>query len=139
MRIEGWQKELKEGIEEYKEIPFEWGRSDCIQFAGRVAARLLDYDLLTVANADDRYSTEEEAESIIINEYGGNIEAVLDELFTRRENEKYAQAGDLVSFEMGGKTAIGIIDNSGRYIAAKTIGGLVFLPFKSIKTAWEVK
>lgn len=138
MRIDNWPRILGDAIKEIGAEPFQWGKTDCIQFAGRCAARILDYDLLTLANADGRYSSEDAAMHVINDEYGGDIESIMDDVFHRRENERFAQAGDIVSLVINDNIVFGIVEPSGRYVAVKTKDGVTMAPHKLIKTAWEV-
>jgi len=135
MRKENWPSILVAAIDEQKSEKFEWGKSDCLQFASRVAAQLIDHDILS--EADNRY-TDETGAYALLSEMGG-YDGVFGKYFKQREAPRFACRGDIVTVSFNDQNICGIVDASGRMVACKGERGVFYLPFKYITRAWEVR
>lgn len=139
MRKENWPKYLEQTINEWKEKPFVWGKTDCLQFAVHCAASILDYDLFLKDNPYDRYSTQEESDEILLREYGGSVSGVFGSLFKKRQYNKEAQRGDIVICDWQDNTLCGVIDLSGHRVAVKSENGILYIPVRYVVSAWSVE
>ncbi len=138
MRKQNWPELLKNGIESWKEIPFQWGTADCVQFAYRVAAEYVDYDLPERLGAVD-FTDEYDAQKYFMREYGGKLENIFDRALKRRPSALHAQQGDIVIAQNENQDISGIVAPGGRFVAVKAKKGLFYLPFSAVKTAWAVE
>lgn len=138
MRKQNWPIILNEKIEEWKDVPFVWGWSDCLHFAGSVAAAMLDYDPHEKIGAE-KYIYESEAGAIeMLNKhFGGKMGNVFNRLFAEVRPKK-AGRGDIAIVDFLGKEICGIIDSTGRAVAVKSNDGILFIPVNRIKQAWRV-
>lgn len=138
MRFQDWPNRLTAVIEEYKTIPFVWGESDCMQFAIKAAARLVDYDLVLSFAEANNYSTENEANQQLTEYFGGTYDGVFDSVFPSCYTRAFARRGDVCIVDYNGSTVCGIIDSSGRFAVCKGINGLFFVPIKYVTKVWGV-
>lgn len=139
MRKENWPMLLNEKIEEFKSTPFIWGESDCLHFACRAAASMLDYDLYEKAEASTFiYDTEEGAALMLEEHFEKDMANVFSSLFDSVP-VKLAQRGDIAICDFQGKLICGIFDTSGRTIACKSMEGVLFLPASKAVKAWRVE
>lgn len=140
-------KELPNYLLAHHSTPFVWGENDCCLFAANAIQAYTGVDI-----ADDfrgKYDSQESAFATIKTITGGST--VTDALayvaakhglteWTRSDGSPLplmAKRGDLVAVNNGGNIIAGVVDTSGRYVAAMG-DGIVSLPLSSIARAWHV-
>ena len=139
MRKQEWPIILDEKIEEFKDAPFVWGVSDCLQFPGRVAEAMLNYNPYEKAQANlYQYDSEESALKMLSDHFSGKMGNVFGRIF-KEINPKFSGRGDIAIVEVKGVEICGVIDSSGRNVACKSIDGILFVPVSKIKEAWRVE
>jgi hypothetical protein len=141
MRKQDWPTQLQAEIDRHKNIPFQWGVSDCVQFSKDCVQSVLDPETWDNKFHDFEfpvYASEEIAEQLITEDYDGNI-GNLYSLFFKAKRVRFAQSGDLVTFKLNDKIISGIVDLSGRYIVAKSPSGVAYFPVKLALSAWGVE
>lgn len=139
MRKQDWPMILSEQIEAYKGLPFVWGVSDCLQFAGRVAGAMLDYDPHEKAEAHlYAYDSEAGAAKMIAKKFKGDMGNVFGKVFPEIA-PALAGRGDIVIVDVDGRDTCGIVDSSGRRVACKAKEGVLFAPISKITRAWRVE
>lgn len=136
MRHQDWPTRLEREIDRFKNEPFQWGVSDCVQFARHCVAAQVDYDILSMTHFD--YTTKEGAEAIINDHYAGYVGNIFSDFLTPKSRE-HAGSGDLVVIDLKGEKIAAIVDNTGRRICAKTENGVISLPIKFVERAWSVE
>lgn len=139
MRKENWPQLLDDVINEYKEIPFEWGISDCLQFSMTAAQRLIDRDITTQFSARNDYSTEQGGADRLAEFFGGSYENIFDEVFIQTGSNKLAKRGDVVLILLEDREICAIVDGSGRYAVCKTLDGVIFIPLRMAVKVWRVE
>lgn len=96
-KLPGWQGRLLTTIEELKEVPFVWGQNDCCVFA----AKCIDaqYGTEIAPSIIGEYDTELGAKRFTIKRAkSSSITALIDTYLTERVDIKFAQRGDVVTF-----------------------------------------
>ena len=131
MKCEGWEKVLREYIEEAKNATFEWGEHDCCLFAARYVDAVTGTE--HTKEWHGRYRTEAEAYALMATRGMAGPIAIADANL-RRKDVARAGRGDIVSFEGG---AIGICAGRYSYFFVES-KGLSALPTLKCKNAWEV-
>lgn len=130
MRSERWEMALSEYLKEMKDVPFEWGRNDCILFAAK------GFERLTGKNHYAEYlgySTEEEAKKIL--ESNGGFDGIIGKhIGPSKKDWRKAKRGDVCLMKIPHITC-GIVDDSGRFVAVPSEKGLVRRP---LSDAWRV-
>ncbi len=139
MRKQDWPLLLTQGIEDWKNAQFYWGKADCVHFAVMVAAGFLDYDLIERLGGVRKFACEKEAREYFLSAYGGKIENVFDTVLVRRAGPAFAGRGDIVIAGHKGQDIAGIVADGGRLVAAKALTGFVYLPLSSVKIAWATE
>lgn len=94
----GWQKRLLTTIEELKDTPFSWGENDCCIFA----AKCIDaqYGTKIASEVIGQYDSEISCKRYMIKRAKtSSLASVLDTFLPVRVEPKYAQRGDVVTFE----------------------------------------
>lgn len=97
MKIEGWEAILQNHIEDHRNIPFEWGKSDCVIFSADWVKKATGKDPMTHESGEnyrERYKTEMGAYRLAKKVRGG-----LDGIFgyyLNQVNLSYAMRGDIV-------------------------------------------
>lgn len=139
MRKQNWPLILTDKIEEFKNVPFVWGWSDCLHFAGLVAAAMLDYDPFLKGNAElYKYQSEEEAKKMLDDHFGGSMGNVFSSVFPEI-GIRQAGRGDIAIVNLKEVEICGVIDSSGRAVACKSNDGILFVPSSKIVRAWRVE
>ena len=139
MRKENWPIILEEKIKEEIDVPFKWGQSDCMTFPARVAAAMLDYDLMEKAQlAIIQYDSEEGAKEVLREWFGKDMAGVIDLVFNRVP-VLMAGRGDIVLLKRNDIESCGIVDSTGRRAACKSEGGILFVPLSFAVYAWRVE
>lgn len=90
-------------IAEQARLPFEWGKTDCVQFAAGMIERLTG-----VRPAVPAYATETEAKRWLV-ENGGLEAAVSTYLGPAQRDLRLCGDGDVVLTAFGGQKALGIL------------------------------
>ena len=93
----GWQTRLLTTVNELKEVPFVWGQNDCCIFA----AKCLDaqYGTSIADGIIGQYSTELGSKRFMLEKAkSAYLPTMLDVYITQRVDKKYAQRGDVVTF-----------------------------------------
>lgn len=137
MRKQGWEKLLADYLHEQRDIPFEWGVSDCILFAAHGADLILEKDYSEEIELCGGY--DEKGACEILEMHGGDIEGIFDEYFERHDNILMARRGDVAVIEYCEIAQAGIINTSGTHVSVKTEKGLFNVPIRKIRTVWRVE
>ncbi|QXV82361.1 putative minor tail protein [Escherichia phage KurtStettler] len=93
----GWQTRLLTTVNELKEVPFVWGQNDCCIFV----AKCLDaqYGTSIADGIIGQYSTELGSKRFMLEKAKSTyLPTMLDVYITQRVDKKYAQRGDVVTF-----------------------------------------
>lgn len=130
-RLDGWQKLLSDYLAERRNMPFEWGKQDCMAFVAKGVEALTGHDFFTEYSD---YHDEESAAALLARNRGvaGIIIACLGE---SSKNILEATRGDVVLVntpELSG----GIVDDSGRHIALVNRQGLIRVPLSAAVRVW---
>lgn len=129
-RLEDWPKRLSEFLDERRDMPFEWGKNDCLTFLAKGAESMTGVDYYSEYSG---YSSEEEANDKM-KQYGGIVKIIDKHLGVGTRNYMKAKRGDVALVKIPELTA-GIVDDSGRYVALVSKEGLVRVP---LEKAWRV-
>lgn len=140
-RFEDWPRRLEDYIDAARAEPFRWGRSDCLHFALGVVEVLTGRDVVAQLGGPQAYDSEDQARALCGDRFGGDPARLVDSVLSRRD--LCAGRGNIAAFPFpeadGGFTlAFGVIDGSGRRIAARTASGLSFLRLDHACIVWEV-
>lgn len=135
-KLPGWQTRLLTTIEELTKTPFAWGENDCCIFA----AKCIDaqYGTEIAKEAIGQYSTEVGCKRFMLNRAKTTqLPAVLDTFLPVRETFKYAQRGDVVTFEGALGLTAGVLWTG--HIWAMGPDGVEIIPLKylSITDVWR--
>ena len=131
-RAKDWQDALARVVEKHSELPFEYGKSDCGQFAADAVQAVTGEDRLK----EYRNYTTEIGAARVLKKAGCND---LGELFSKVFKEQkviHAMRGDIGVVEYEGQICAGVFTGVG--FASKGKFGLVFVEFIQIKRAFEV-
>lgn len=131
MRVSDWPTVLVQKVEEWRYRPFEWGVSDCCQFAADVVLALTGTDHRA---AFPQYGSREEAEAIIA-QHGGMV-GLLSSVLGEAKPVARAMRGDVIAADFGDGIAAGIC--LGVHSCAPGARGLIFRPTLSAVAAWGV-
>lgn len=141
-------RELDTYLREHANDKFEWGVQDCCLFAANAIQAMTSVDI-----ADDfrgKYTDETSAFALIKTVTGGTTVAdAAAHCATRHGLTEWvdktgkpqplrAMRGDLVVIDNAGHLIAGIVDLSGRYVAAMSETGIIRLSIMSIVRAWHV-
>jgi hypothetical protein len=148
-RSQTWlTRELDTYLRESQTKPFAWGSNDCCLFAANGIQAMTGVDI-----ADDfrgKYTDQAAAFALIKAVTGGTTVAdaaahcaVKHGLVewvgkTGKPLPLMAKRGDLVVVTNAGQLIAGIVDLSGRYVAAMSETGIVRLSLSAIQRAWNV-
>lgn len=141
-RHPNWHIELDEFLRQHQSLPFVWGANDCCLFAANAVKSITGIDIAD--DFRDKYTDQASAFALIEHVTGGTsvTDAVLycagKHGLTKWPYPLQAQRGDLCAVGNDGNIIAGIIDLSGRYVAAMGDSGIVRLPLSAIVRAWHV-
>lgn len=131
-RADGWTDALAQVVEKHLKLPFEYGKSDCGQFAADAVEAVTGHDLFK----DYRnYTTKTGAARVLRKAECNN----LGELFSKYLNETHiahAMRGDIGVIEYDGQICAGVFTGVG--FACKGENGLVFVNRDQVKQVFEV-
>ncbi|MFC6644133.1 DUF6950 family protein [Granulicella cerasi] len=141
-------KELPDYLLSCYSKPFVWGTLDCCLFAAGAALTMTGVDIAEEFRG--KYTDEASAFALIKTVTGGSTVAdAFAWCATKYGMTEWvksdgspqplmAKRGDIVACLNGEQLIAGIIDLSGRYVAAMAETGFIRLPLSSIQRAWHV-
>ena len=141
-------QELDAFLRDHITKPFEWGTNDCCLFAANAVQAMTGMDIAEDFRA--KYTDEQSAFALIKSVTGGDsvVDAIVHCAVKHGLKEwvspegktlpLMAQRGDLVAVSNGDNIIAGIVDLSGRYVAAMGDKGIIRLRLSSIQRAWHV-
>lgn len=131
-RIEGWELRFSEYLKQMKTVPFEWGVSDCVLFGSR------GFEVITGLNFYDQYLgyTDEAGAAAIIEQNGGLENLVSQHIGPAHKEFLKAKRGDVVLVKAP-LLCLGMVDDSGQYIAALSPKGWIKLPLNKAYRIWS--
>ncbi|WPJ68575.1 hypothetical protein OMDBNIEC_00089 [Salmonella phage STP-SP5] len=136
-KLPGWQTRLLTTIEGLKNTPFEWGQIDCCIFAAKCIDAQYGTDIASTVIG--QYNSELSCKRYMIKRAKtASLATVLDTFLPVRVNVKYAQRGDVVTFEgMLGSTA-GVLWSD--YVWAMGPDGVETIPLNkiAITDGWRI-
>lgn len=133
MRLQGWEKSLSEHIENEARIPFEWGVSDCLMFAGNAALTITGHD--PIAEARGQYNDIRSAAELSAT-IGIKTEEIFDRFYERGQIA-FARRGDIVLKNQNQGATFGIVYNGKAIFKVEGVG-LVYEPLRSVGITWRV-
>lgn len=130
-RVPNWPLVLAAKVEEWRARPFEFGNSDCLQFAGDVVLALTGVDYRQQFPV---YLSEQAAEQIL--DAAGGLAGILTKCLGKPKPIAHAMRGDLVlaEFANGPVPAVCL----GVMCCAPSERGLLFQPTAIARLAWSV-
>jgi hypothetical protein len=135
-RFEDWPQRLATFLAERQNVPFAWGSNDCLLFCADAIAAQTGADLAELERGS--YSTEQGAADMIAS-FGESVADVLTAKLGAAKKPGFANRGDVVTVELSGVVAAGVVDETGRKIALFADGhGLVRVPVTQAIAAWGV-
>jgi len=131
LRVDNWPLVLSQKIEEWRDRPLEYGRTDCFQFAGDVVLALTGIDY---RRSFPVYASRAEAAAILAANDGviGLVTGVLGP----QKPVAWAMRGDLIAADFGDALAVGVC--LGVHCCAPGPRGLVFIMTARAVAAWSV-
>lgn len=133
----GKQLALSNYLASVRDKPFQWGEHDCVLHCVNAIQAMTGVDYGTEWRGT--YSTRAGAEEIISRDLENLDMAFTAEFGLPFYNIYKAARGDVCRCVAGEEEIYGILDDSGRYVAAVSEDrGLVRLPLKSIICYWKV-
>lgn len=136
-RIENWPKILSAMLKDRANMPWEWGRNDCLMFPADIVNALTGFD--PAARWRGKYSNQIEAMNILAG-YGGIRELIDDALgFKGSESILQAARGDAVVMLTPEGEMAGVVDDTGERIAVPITdkGTLVRFPLYRAVMIWK--
>jgi hypothetical protein len=132
MRLENWESKLSKYLDEIRYKPFSWGEHDCA---------------LMAANAVLAMTGKDYAEKFrgLYHDAAGALRLIPEGIAQHLANcgfreiePKNAKRGDLVLVINAKREVLGVIDLSGKHVAAPGAFSLALLPRSDAIRAWEV-
>lgn len=102
MRLEDWATRLREYIEASRDLPFEWGKRDCMLYAADAVQVQTGKDL---AEPFRGYTTEKQARRILQDQ--GGMVVLVDSLLSRRDGS--LQRGDIGLIELDDREFLAVV------------------------------
>lgn len=138
-RLENWPVRFSGYLKSRREMPFEWGKHDCMTFVSGAVAAITGYDFL------DEYLpySDEKTAKEMLEEYGGLRGIITEHLgHSGHSNVLVAQRGDVVISKLETSPGIfqivsGIIDDSGKNVCAVTDKGFSKYPLNTVLRIWS--
>lgn len=138
-RLEGWESRLAATLAVWRGQSFEWGRADCLQFAGAVACALTGEN--PAAEHAGRYRTPLGAARRLPKGPDGRVAAMLDAHLPRRQ-PGFARRGDLALVagadgDVFGGAAVAV-DLTGRALIGFGEDGMTKTPMTAARIFWSL-
>ena len=115
-----WPLRLSSFIKASQNLAFQWGINDCSLWVADAVLCLTGHDFSEAWRG--RYKSLDELREIVENEYGGKVEnIVIEALGDPIPFPRKAQRGDVVLVDDNDLGTIGIVDDTGRYVAMLSI------------------
>lgn len=133
-RLQNWPILLSTYLRERANMPFEWGKNDCLCFVSAGVAAVTGY------NFQDEYlpyNDEETATELL--ELCHGVVGIINNAFGHNGTDKVftGKRGDVVLFKAPEGDTAGIIDDTGRYFCVVTANGLRRFPLKLASRVWS--
>ena len=137
LRKPEWATQLRLVVEEYEEVPFEWGLHDCCLFAADCVYAMSGIDFAAPFRGE--YNSRSSALAAISQIGGGSLEMYLDDSIgaENRIDPMFAFRGDVILTHFDGMEMLGV--SEGRNALFKGIKGVVAIPLGQCKTAWRIR
>ena len=133
MRKQGWEKRLADFLHAQRDLPFIWGKNDCVLFTSKAANEITERDLEPEMLGYGEYNKKKAVE--ILKEHGGEISGIFDKHF-KRKLKTMANRGDIALVKHNNEKAAGVV--IGKYVVCKTLGGLINVPVNDAIIVWGV-
>lgn len=131
-RLDNWPALLSAYIRERRNMPFEWGKNDCMAFVSGGVRALTGHDFFP---GFSDYVDEETAKALL-EKHGGPAGIISQCLgHTGSRDIKHAQRGDVVIAKLPEITG-GIVDDTGRAFCVVTQQGLQRIPLAQAWRYW---
>lgn len=125
-RVIGWPERLNGIIDEWRDKPFVWGKSDCVSFCSAVESALYDGKQTLIPKYTSKTSALKQLSKC------GGLTDEIERRFTRSSGRR----GDLALVDTNDGPALCIV--LGDCIAGMGPDGLVFLPIKMAISVWSL-
>lgn len=133
VRLDNWPMLLSVYLRERKNMPFEWGKNDCMAFVSDGVKALTGHDFFP----DFSDYHDEESAKVMLEKSGGPAGIIAKCLgHNGSRNIKEAQRGDLVIAKLPEVTG-GIVDDTGRSFCVVTPEGLRRFPMTQAWRYWS--
>lgn len=141
-------RELDTFLRENANQPFVWSQWDCCLFAANAIQAMTGVDI--ASDFRGKYTNEASAFALIKSVTGGTTVADAAAYCAQKHGltewvgtdgkptPLRAMRGDLVVISNAGDLIAGVVDLSGRYVAAMSETGIIRLSIRSIVRAWHV-
>lgn len=132
VRYEGWEKRFSDYLMESQSKGFQWGVFDCVLFAVKAV------EVITGVNVYGEYlgyKSQSGADKII--KKNGSLESLISKHFG--DGHDYilrAKRGDLALVRIPYR-AIGVVDDSGQFVAVMSDKGYARIPLSKAKRIWS--
>ena len=120
-KLENWEDQLQNVINDYANLAFIWGKSDCLCFVNACVIAQTGKVILN-DSAAGKYNNKRKAQ-VLIKRLRGSKEGILDHLF-KRVNANFAQRGDAILIAKAEGKVFGIVSLDGITIIYKSTTGL---------------
>lgn len=143
-RFQDWPARLEAYLDAARQMPFEWGRTDCLHFALGVVHALTGRDVVAELGGPGAYADGAGAQALCLSRFDGVAARLVDAVLPRAA--RCAGRGNVVLFRVPATLvlscrfleAFGVLDGTGRRIAARTDTGVRFLPLPLARAVWTV-
>jgi len=135
-------RELKTFLESNKNAKFVWGVLDCSLFCADAIKAMTGVDI--ASDFRGKYTDQASAFALIKTVTGGSTVADAAAYcaakygLTEWKHPLQAQRGDLVAVTNGTDLIAGVVDLSGRFVAALGESGIIRISIRNITRAWHV-
>jgi len=137
MNINDIDLKIQQFYNDFKSVPFVWGKSDCACFASEWVKRLTGRDIISQIPS---YSSETEACKVLFNLGLSGQEDLLDDYYIRT-NKRNLKRGDLVGHYFGDDKIMSIGVYTGMSAMFKSHKGVQVIQYVNLDDAfcWSVK
>jgi len=140
-RLPGWEGKLPAYLKRAASTPFAWGSHDCALFAAGWVIEMTGIDFAAPYRG---YKTARGAAGKLKRLAGGELAAAARQaLGAPLPSPLLARRGDIaavtvVTEDAGPETVLGVVDDSGMWVAVLSQVGLERLPLETATRAWAV-